>query len=165
MALSIAAIVTALTALGVWVANNSVGLKDFVQGFANGFRDAIPPSVVSTLETVGSHLQSVWNWLSKILGPLDASEEKWRGWGYAAGLAVGAVVSAVTELPGKIAGVVGEFATAMTELAQAGWNAVVNFDWKGLGAAIVNAIVEGIKALAKNFISALSDMAAEGAAR
>ena len=152
-----------LAALGTWIANNWSGLKNFFEGFANGFRDALPPSVASAIEGVASSLSSITSAISGILGPLNATEEQWRQWGNSAGKAVGEAVTAVTELPGKIAAVAGQFASSMSSMAQAGYSAFLSIDWTGLGAAIVNAIVSGIKSMASSLISTLSNLASQAA--
>jgi hypothetical protein len=159
--IAIGGLVAALAGLGFWIANNLGGLKNFFEAFRNGFQDALPPSVTTAIDAVGTGLKTAYDWLSKLVGPLNATDEVWRGWGYAAGQAVGRVVETVTELPSKVAAAAGEFASAMAGLAQRGWDAVKNFDWAGLGKAIVQGIIDGVASMGSALASKLSSMASE----
>ena len=159
--IAITAIVTALAALGVWVANNWEGIKTFFESFGRVFMASIGPSAAGFVGNVVTKIGELWNWISRLLGPIDATGEKWHEWGGAAGRAVAAVVNAVVELPGKIAAAAGEFAVAMGNLAKRGWDAVVNFDWAGLGRTIVQAIIDGVASMGSALANKLGSMASE----
>ncbi len=91
----ITAIVTALTALGVWVANNWEGMKSFFAGFGEGFMKGFGPEAGAAVSKIADGLSSVYRYISDLLGPLDASKAKWSEWGQTMGGAVAAGVNAV----------------------------------------------------------------------
>ncbi|MHB2207763.1 hypothetical protein [Methylobacterium sp. CM6257] len=100
--IAVAAVVTALTALGVWIANSSSGIATFFTSFADSFMKALGPGVASAVTSIVSALQSVYSWVMKVLGPIDEGGEKWKSWGEGAGQAA-AVVNAISALPGQVA--------------------------------------------------------------
>ncbi|KRR21718.1 phage tail tape measure protein [Bradyrhizobium retamae] len=120
--LIITALVAALTALGVWVYNNWAGIKEFFSAFGKSFVEGVG-GANGPLGTMVGHLQSAYNWLSQLLGPLDATGAKWREWGAAVGGAaatgVNTVISAIQRLIGFIGtaiGAAGRLGSAISNL-------------------------------------------------
>jgi hypothetical protein len=96
-------LVAGLVALGMWVSNNWEGAKSFFSALGNDFMGHLGPAGDMLRNMVG-YLQSAYNWLSQLLGPLDQSSYKWAFWGDqiggAAGNGVKAIVSAIQKLIG-----------------------------------------------------------------
>ena len=113
--LIITGLVAALTALGVWVYNNWAGIKEFFAGFGEGFMEKIG-GANGPLGTMVGHLQSAFNWLSQLLGPLDESGSKWREWGSTLGgvvaEGVNIIISAIQRLIGFLGSVASTAASA-----------------------------------------------------
>lgn len=150
--LAITAIVTALAALGTWVYNNWSGIKQFFTSFGEGFSKALGPQATAALSTLNGYLQQAWEWMSKLLGPLDESGAKWKTWGEAAGAAAAAMVNALAELPGKIS-------AAVSAAGQAAYAAVMAINWSGLGGQIIDGIVSGVTSAAGRLASAVGNAA------
>jgi hypothetical protein len=68
--LIIGGLVAGLAALGMWVANNWEGVKTFFSAFGSSFMEDLG-GANGPLGTMVGHLQSAYNWLSQLLGPLD----------------------------------------------------------------------------------------------
>ncbi|WP_311276177.1 phage tail tape measure protein [Methylobacterium sp. WCS2018Hpa-22] len=154
--IAVAAIVTALTALGLWVYNNLSGLGTFFTSFGESFMKALGPEAAGSIEKVTGWLKQAWDWLNKLLGPIDESGKKWASWGEQAGAGAAAVVNSLSKLPAKIIALGTEFASATTALAKQGYDALVNFDWMAAGTSLIAKIVEGIKNAAGSLAAALS---------
>ncbi|ARP99674.1 phage tail tape measure protein [Pseudorhodoplanes sinuspersici] len=109
--LIITALVAALAALGVWVYNNWSGIKQFFAGFGEGFMNGLGPAAGS-VKALADGLGSVVNWLSQVLGPLDATNAKWREWGATLGGVVAQgvqlVISGISNLIGLLGTVIGK---------------------------------------------------------
>ena len=114
--LIIGGLVVALTALGVWVYNNWAGIKQFFAGFGEGFMNGIG-GVNGPLGTMVGHLQSAYNWMSQLLGPLDASNEKWRSWGETVG---GVVAKGVQLVIDGIKSLIGFLGTVVSKAGEVG---------------------------------------------
>lgn len=108
--LIIGALVAALTALGVWVYNNWNGIKEFFAGFGEGFMKGLGPAG-ETVKSLADGLGSVVNWLSQLLGPLDATNSKWREWGATLGGVVASGVQLVIQGISKLIGFLGSVAS------------------------------------------------------
>ena len=106
---AIIAITAALVGLGVWVYNNWQGITSFFSGFAEGFSSAFGSKPKAWVDAIGSSLQTVWKFVSDLLGPINATNEAWKGWGATVGGVVASGVNAVAE---GISRVVGLFAAA-----------------------------------------------------
>ena len=159
--ITITAIVTALTALGVFVANNWTGIGQFFTAFGEGFKKALGPSAAGAVTGFIEGVKSAWEWVNKLLGPIDETGAKWKGWGEAAGAAAGAVVSGIASLPGKIAELGGAIATATTGLAGRAANAFLTYDWAGLGRTMVDRIIAGISGMGDALARKLSGIAGD----
>jgi len=110
----ITAIVVALTALGVWVANNWNGLKSFFGGFGDGFMSGVGPAA-GAIKSIGDGLASAFGWLGRLLGPLDESGAKWKSWGEAVG---GAAASGVNAVIDGIKSLIGFFGTVISKAGE-----------------------------------------------
>ncbi len=114
--LIITALVAALTALSVWVYNNWAGIKEFFAGFGAGFMASLGPAGPA-VKALADGLSSVYNWLSQLLGPLDATGAKWREWGETVG---GVAASGVRSVISAIQSLIGFFGTAIDKALSLG---------------------------------------------
>lgn len=96
MASGIGLLLAGIAMAGLWIYNNWSGLKQFFIGLWEGFREALGPAGPA-LDWVIERVQVLWQWLSDLLGPIDATESEWRGWGVAVGEAIGGAIAAVAE--------------------------------------------------------------------
>ncbi|CAO4184276.1 phage tail tape measure protein [Methylorubrum populi] len=142
--IAVAAVTTALAALGLWVYNNLAGIGTFFTSFGDAFMKALGPEASQNITTVVGWLKQAWQWVNNLLGPIDETGKKWASWGTAAGAAAGAIVTALTGLPEKIGA-----------LAKQGYDALVNFDWAAAGRALVEKIASGIVGAAGVLANAL----------
>lgn len=96
------------------MSNNWEGVKTFFNAFGSSFMEGIGRAN-RPLGTLVGYLQSAFNFLGQLLGPLDQTSAKWRSWdeavGGAAASGVNAIVSAIQRLIGffesAISGAVG----------------------------------------------------------
>jgi hypothetical protein len=114
--LIITALVVALTALSVWVYNNWAGIKEFFAGFGKGFMEALGPAGPA-VKAVADSLGSVYNWMTQLLGPLDATNAKWREWGETVG---GVAAAGVRSVISAIQSLIGFMGTAIGKAMQLG---------------------------------------------
>lgn len=114
--LIITALVVALTALGVWVYNNWAGIKEFFAGFGAGFMAGLGPAGPA-VKALADGLGTVYNWLSQLLGPLDATGAKWREWGETVG---GVAAAGVQKVVSAIQSLIGFFGTAIDKAMSLG---------------------------------------------
>ncbi|TFZ56059.1 phage tail tape measure protein [Methylorubrum sp. Q1] len=142
--IAVAAVTTALAALGLWVYNNLGGIGTFFTSFGDAFMKALGPEASQNITTIVGWLKQAWQWVNNLLGPIDETGKKWASWGTAAGAAAGAIVTALTGLPEKIGA-----------LAKQGYDALVNFEWAAAGKALVDKIASGITGAAGALAEAL----------
>ncbi|MBR1131911.1 phage tail tape measure protein [Bradyrhizobium iriomotense] len=114
--LIITALVVALTALSVWVYNNWAGIKEFFAGFGQGFMEGLGPAGPA-VKAISDGLASVYNWMSQLLGPLDATNAKWREWGQTVG---GVAASGVRSVISAIQSLIGFFGAAIDKAMSLG---------------------------------------------
>lgn len=123
--LVITGIVVALTALGVWIANNASGIATFFKTFGEVFLEGIG-GANGPLGTLVGYLRDAATWLGNLLGPIDASGEAWKAWGASVGLAaaqgVNTVVGYIKTLIGWIETLVGWAGKAGSAIASM-WSA------------------------------------------
>ena len=105
MASGIGVLLAGIAMAGLWIYNNWSGLKQFFIGLWEGFRAALGPAGPA-LDWVIERVRALWQWLSDLLGPIDATESEWRGWGVAVGEAIGGAIAAVAEWFGTNDGLV-----------------------------------------------------------
>lgn len=115
-------VLAGIAAAGTWIYNNWDGLVEFFQGFGRGVSAALSP-LMPIIRPIANAGRRILDWVTGLLGPVEASAEDWRAWGEAAGTAVGDAVIGVTTkgkeiidwfkaLPGEISASV----TGMVEL-------------------------------------------------
>lgn len=127
----IGAVLVAIAMAGLWIYENWAGLGKFFTAFGAAFMSALGPlgsAVTPLIDTV----KRLWDTVAGFFG--EISPETWTRWGTAAGTAVGDLTRGVMELPGRIAGLGGEFYTSavgwmarMLEGAVAGFQSVTAF--------------------------------------
>ncbi|MGX1098861.1 hypothetical protein [Amorphus sp. MBR-141] len=151
-----------LIAAGAWIYNNWEGILEMFGGIADTLAERFPMAA-EAVSGVTDALQDVWDWVTDLVGPIDATEEEWRGWGVAIGNAiadaieaVGRLISYILEIPGNVASAATEFATEMAALAQRGWDAFKNINWAELGRSVVRGIVDGILSMGRAIGDALT---------
>lgn len=125
----IAAIVVALVALGIWVANNWEGIKVFFSAFGDGFTKALGPEVGEVVEKISSALGGVVSWLKQLFGPLDETGTKWRSWGEAVGGVAASGVNMIAAAIGKVIGLLGAAIDKMVAFGRATKNAFTGGDF------------------------------------
>lgn len=129
-------VLAGIAAAGTWIYNNWEGLVSFFQGFGTGLVSALEP-VMPAIQPIIDGGAAILDWITGLLGPVDASAEDWRGWGEAAGSAVGDAVMAVvtkgaeiiawfTALPGEIAGAVAGMYDVGVQIIQGIWDGLVS---------------------------------------
>lgn len=116
--LVIAAVVAALTALGVWIYNNWDGIKSFFAGFGDGFAKGLGPAA-GAVKTLADGLGSVVKWLGDLLGPLDQTSEGWKSWGQTIGEVAGGGVKRIIDAIGWLVDKLGQAWDAAKRLAGA----------------------------------------------
>ncbi|TCO12361.1 TP901 family phage tail tape measure protein [Camelimonas lactis] len=144
----IGAILVAIGAAAVFIANNWRGMGQAAEAFGAAFQKAVAP-VEPLLRPVISAVSTVWGWFSKLTGEVDASGKKWEAWGTAAGEAVGAAVLAMTQFVQRAATWVSETASAISSSASqmyAAGQAMVQSLWDG-AVAKFNAFIEWVKGI------------------
>ncbi len=116
----------AIAAAGTWIYNNWNGIAAMFSGIADGFAKGLGPAA-KFLEPVATFTRKIFDAVSGLLGPLDATEAQWRAWGETIG---GTVASAVNAVANGIGRLVGLFTRAI-EGAYAFGRAVKS--WTGWG--------------------------------
>jgi len=128
--ITVALLVGALAALGVWIHNNAAGIKEFFGAFGKGFMEGLGPAA-GTVSKMADALGSVVGWLGNLLGPIDESGAKWRSWGEAVGGVAAKGVNAVIE---GIQRLIGFMSTVIEKAGQVG-SAIANM-WRGGGGGV-----------------------------
>lgn len=135
----VGAVVAAIAAAGLWIYNNWNGLGAFFAGFGTGVTAALAP-IMPAIQPIIDGGSKILEWVTGLLGPVDASAEDWRGWGEAAGTGVGNAVMAIATkgaeiiawfkaLPGEImAGLSGMYDVGLKIVQQMWDGAVAKFD-------------------------------------
>ena len=125
----IGALAVGLAMAGVWIHNNWSGLKAFFKGFGEAFMKSLGPAR-PLAERVIRVVRRLWDWIGRLVAPLDASAEQWAEWGRAAGRFVGDAANSVWRFVERIGTWFGNLAAidwakllTIEGLAQA-WNAV-----------------------------------------
>lgn len=143
----IGALVVGLAMAGVWVYNNWSGLKAFFKGFGESFMKSLGPAR-PLAEGVINVLRRLWDWIGRLVAPLDASAEQWAEWGRSAGRFVGDAVEHVRRLVrtvgrwfGRLRNINWRKLFSMASL-RAAWTAIKS--WLGKQFA---AIWDGLKAI------------------
>ncbi|WEK04574.1 MAG: phage tail tape measure protein [Candidatus Devosia phytovorans] len=133
MVSGIGLILVAIAAAGTWIYNNWSGLTAFFEGFGNAFMKAIEP-LVPVLQPVIDAGKAMLDWVTGLLGPVDASAEDWTAWGEAVGTAVGesvlAVVNKGKEIIAWFGALPGEIGKALTGMAAVGGQ-IIQGIWDG----------------------------------
>jgi hypothetical protein len=155
--------VAAIGAAALFIRNNWEGLKSFFAGFAEGFAAAFAP-VAPIVEPIVDLFRSLFNAINDLLGPINATSEEWRGWGRAAGEAVGGFLRLLVELPGKIGTVIADSVSVLsgyvTAFSEAGGK-LVQALWDGMTRVFAN-LKAGIDQRIAAILAAVSSVLAPG---
>jgi hypothetical protein len=127
----ITVLVAALAALGMWVKNNWKGVLQFFESFGKVFNSFLSPEASNVLGKFVGYLGDAYNWLDRLLGPIDSTGEKWATWGGTLGGAAAKGVNAVID---GIQRLIGFMSTVIEKAGQVG-SAIAGM-WKGGGANV-----------------------------
>lgn len=116
----------AIAAAGTFIYNNWNGIAAMFSGVADGFAKGLGPAA-KFLEPVATFTKKIWDAVSGLLGPLEATEAQWRAWGETIGGTVAGAVNAVANGIGRLVGLF----TSAIEGAYAFGRAVKS--WTGWG--------------------------------
>lgn len=126
-------VLAAIAAAGLWIYNNWSGLTAFFSAFGAAFMGAIAP-LMPVLQPVIDAGRAMVDWVTALLGPVDASNEDWAAWGTTVGVAVGDAVMAVVtkgaEILAWFAALPAEIAAAVTGMAAVGGQ-IIQGIWDG----------------------------------
>ena len=126
-------VLAAIAAAGLWIYNNWSGLTAFFSAFGAAFMGAIQP-LMPVLQPVIDAGRAMVDWVTSLLGPVDASNESWAAWGTTVGGAVGEAVMAVVtkgaEILAWFAAMPAEIAAAVTGMAAVGGQ-IIQGIWDG----------------------------------
>ncbi|MCB1502833.1 MAG: phage tail tape measure protein [Bauldia sp.] len=131
---AVAAAVAAIGAAAIFIKNNWEGLKSFFAGFTEGFAVAFAP-VGPIVEPIVELFRSLFIAINDLLGPINATSEEWRGWGRAAGEAVGGFLTMLVDLPRQVGTAISESVAVLTGFATAFFDA---------GGKLVQALGDGM---------------------
>jgi TP901 family phage tail tape measure protein len=159
IATGIGALIAGIAMAGIWIYNNWEGLRSFFVGFWRSFREALGPAA-PMLDAVIEYAESIWQWFSNILGPMDATEEKWLSWGMSAGEALGGIVGKIADWSRANSGLIGTIAKLY------GWFLALRLVWRfstgpiraagrvlaWVGTGPLKLLVSGVGLLSKAFI-------------
>lgn len=99
----VGAIIAAIAMAGVWVYNNWEGVSTAFIAFKDALSGALGP-IMPLLQPVIDGIKWVWNGLTNLLAPIDATKEQWAEFGTKAGLAVGNVIRYIVEFGKSVIG-------------------------------------------------------------
>ncbi|WP_299773144.1 tape measure protein [uncultured Tateyamaria sp.] len=141
----IGALVVGLAMAGTWIYNNWSGLVAFFKGFGESFMASLGPAR-PMVQGIVDAASTLWAWMTKLIGPIDANAETWTKWGQMVGSAVGRVVSYIMNLPVHLSGLAGSLVDyfANINLYDAGV-AIMQSLWDG-AASLLGAMVDAISA-------------------
>ncbi|MCR6672211.1 phage tail tape measure protein [Devosia ginsengisoli] len=128
--------IAAIAAAGLWIYNNWSGLTAFFEGFGRGFMAAFEP-LMPAIQPVIDAGQAMLDWVTALLGPVDASNEEWASWGETVGTLVAGAILKVIEIGKTLLDFYVGFYPAV-------YNAIG--DLIGLGGRIMQMIWDGIAA-------------------
>lgn len=142
----IGALVVGLAMAGTWIYNNWSGLTTFFQSFGQAFSAALGPAKPLADKVVAA-VRRIWFWVTKLVGPLDASAAQWAAWGAATGEAVAGVINFVAGLPGRVRAKLEEKWAAVSEWTASMWanlTEVAATAWDGLKSLLLNYTPQGL---------------------
>lgn len=97
----IGAIVVGIAMAGTWIYNNWQGIKELLVGVGEGFMAGLAP-VQPILQPIVDMAKRLWDSISGLLAPLQASTGEWRSWGETIGGSVAAGVNAIVSGIGSV---------------------------------------------------------------
>ena len=101
----IGAVLVGIAMAGTWIYNNWSGISAMFQAFGAAFMAAVDP-IMPMLQPVIDGATALWNAVSGMLGPVEASEQAWVSWGEMLGGTVGGVitgtVAAIQAIPAEL---------------------------------------------------------------
>ena len=122
---------TALAAIGTTIYNNWGGIKEMFGGIADGFMKGLGPAA-EVFAPIADFAERIYNAISGLVGPLDATEGQWRSWGETIG---GSVAGAVNRVASIISRIVGLLSSAVEKALAFGRAVKGALSWGGGGEA------------------------------
>lgn len=155
----IGAIIVAIALAGLWIYENWAGLVEFFKGFGEGLREGLAP-VMPAIQPIVDVGKALFDIISGMVGPIDATNSEWQSWGKTVG---GVVAKAIRTVVDLIKGMV-KWITKGIDAAKDFGNAVAGF-WGGddSGQAAPTA-VQGRKARRNGRVPAIAGARAAGGA-
>lgn len=150
IATPIGAVVAAIAAAGLLIYNNWKGLGEMFSAFGKRIAQEFP-GIEKAFDSVMEPVKQLWEWVSKLLGPIDESGQKWREFGTSAAEAVVNSISKVGELIAYLASLPGKIKEALGNAAR------LLYDW---GAELIQGLIDGIKAKASELIGYVTGIGA-----
>lgn len=121
--------IAGIAAAGLWIYNNWSGIKELLAGIGDGFMNGLAPASAA-LQPVVDLAKRLWESVSGLLGPIQATNSEWRAWGETIG---GTVAAAVNSISSGVAWLVAKLTSAVEKARDLG--AAVRSWWSGGGAA------------------------------
>lgn len=84
----IGAVLVGIASAGTLIYNNWTGIKEMFSGFAKGFTEAMGP-LPELLRPVTGLVSTLFDKVSGMLGPINATKEEWHSWGETLGRVAG----------------------------------------------------------------------------
>lgn len=122
----IGAIVVGLALAGTFLYSNWSGIKEMFVGIGEGIKSAFP-GAAETIDTISTALSTLFSWLGDIAGPLDASAEDWRQFGFMIGETIGGIPAAITAFVADFAAAGAAIAKGLVDAVKAAIDGLVNW--------------------------------------
>lgn len=97
----VGAVIAAIAMAGVWIYNNWEGVSTAFISFKDALSAALVP-IMPLLQPVIDGFKWIWEGLTNLLGPINATKQQWAQWGTNAGKSVGNFIVYLTQLPMKV---------------------------------------------------------------
>lgn len=95
----IGALLAGVAMAGVWIYNNWSGLGAFFTAFWEDFSASLG-ATAPFLNDLADRLGDLWQWITNLLGPVEASTEQWAAWGQEASQSLQAVLGWIGQWTG-----------------------------------------------------------------
>ncbi len=123
----IGAALVAVGTAGAFIYQNWSGIQSMFAGIADGIRSSMP-GAGAAIDAIVTAVTSLFGWFEKLTGPVDATGEAWRALGVSIGQTIGEAIATVTNFVSRI------------------FEILTTVDLGAAGLAIMNSLLEGLKA-------------------
>lgn len=135
LATGVGAVVSAIAAAGIFIYNNWSGLGEMFAAFGARIAEAFP-ALTPIFDALKTSIQTIVEWGSKLVGPIDATGAAWRNAGTAAADAVIGMINKLVEFLAFIAALPGKIVAALGEAGS------ILYNW---GAQLIQGLIDGVK--------------------